>query len=687
MELKVSVNNSGIESAGITSDYMQAVAEYIWNGFDAGASHVWLEYTANALDHLSAFSIGDNGRGIDFSTIDSTFGNFMDSIKRTSYQKSSSAIKGNRGKGRFSFVAFSNVATWHTTYRDATSHKLLDYDLTVRKNSKDKCHYDHTIISKKKETGTVVTFTGLKGISAYSLSNEEFLEFLGREFGWFLLLNKEKNYHISINGMEVPYKQLIAETEVRELPVRSEGATAVFRMTFVRWSKMIGDKFYFYFLDGKQNEIAKELTSFNNNAMGFNHSVYIESSYFDSFSANDKEQSLLLFGASKQSAPYKMLMATLLGLLKEKQRSFVNGEAAEKLINTYEKNGIIPPYKNNKYDQARKEDLLNVVKAIYSIEPKLFTGLNKEQQKAHVGLINLLLETEERDNIIELIGQIVTLTSAERQDLLNILKKTTIGKITRTVNLIEGRFKVIELIRSLVYDVKKFTSEIHHLQRAIEESFWLFGEQYHLVSANESFSVLEKKYLDFIKELEKGDKKEGRPVPVAKGKKKTDFNRRPDIFLCRKHTIPDGTDHEYFMEENVMVELKRPTVMIGKEQLRQIEDYMEIIRTDDAFNSQKRCWKFLIIGNQIDEYVKGQYTSQKEKGKKFLVKGVDNYEIYALSWDDVFMMFDLRHKFIVDHLDFDKAAIKRELLEKGIDLYDDPVPEIITMAVQEVSVS
>ena len=83
--------------------------------------------------------------------------------------------------------------------------------------------------------------------------------------------------------------------------------------------------------------------------------------------------------------------------------------------------------------------------------------------------------------------------------------------------------------------------------------------------------------------------------------------------------------------------------------------------------------------------VKGQYASQKEKGKKFLVNGIDNYEIYSLAWDDVFMMFDLRHKFVVDHLDFDKAAIKRELLEKGIDLYNDPSPEKITMAVQQVN--
>jgi hypothetical protein len=269
---------------------------------------------------------------------------------------------------------------------------LLDYDLVIKKNSKDKCNYDNTVISKNKETGTTVTFTELAGLTAYSLSNDDFLEFLGREFGWFLLLNKERHYRISINGTDVPYTQLIAETEVRDLPIKSDGNTSVFKITFVRWTKMIGDKFYFYFLDGKQKEIAKELTSFNNNAMGFNNSVYVESMYFDSFSSNDKEQSLLLFGASKQSGIYKVLMSNLHQILKEKQKAFINGEAAERLISTYEKNGIIPHFKDNKYDQARKADLVDVVKGLYGIEPKLFVGLNKEQQKISIGLINILLE-------------------------------------------------------------------------------------------------------------------------------------------------------------------------------------------------------------------------------------------------------------------------------------------------------
>ena len=124
------------------------------------------------------------------------------------------------------------------------------------------------------------------------------------------------------------------------------------------------------------------------------------------------------------------------------------------------------------------------------------------------------------------------------------------------------------------------------------------------------------------------------------------------------------------MEENLIVELKKPAIEIGKEQLRQIEDYLEIIRSEPQFNSQKRFWKFFIVGKSVDDYVRSQYESEKVKGKRFLVKGVQNYEIYAYSWDDIFTMFELRHQFLVDNLEFDKSVIRRELIDKGIDLFN-----------------
>lgn len=55
MKHKISANSKSVTNAGITSDYKQAIAEYIWNGFDAGASRVYIDYEANGLGLLQAY--------------------------------------------------------------------------------------------------------------------------------------------------------------------------------------------------------------------------------------------------------------------------------------------------------------------------------------------------------------------------------------------------------------------------------------------------------------------------------------------------------------------------------------------------------------------------------------------------------------------------------------------------------
>ena len=81
MKHKISANSKSVTNAGITSDYKQAIAEYIWNGFDAGASRVYIDYEANDHGTLTSLSISDNGLGIKHDTIEFTFGAFLDSQK------------------------------------------------------------------------------------------------------------------------------------------------------------------------------------------------------------------------------------------------------------------------------------------------------------------------------------------------------------------------------------------------------------------------------------------------------------------------------------------------------------------------------------------------------------------------------------------------------------------------------
>ena len=59
-----------------------------------------------------------------------------------------------------------------------------------------------------------------------------------------------------------------------------------------------------------------------------------------------------------------------------------------------------------------------------------------------------------------------------------------------------------------------------------------------------------------------------------------------------------------------------------------------------------------------------QIWLSKNKDKKLLVETIKNEEIYACKWDDLFKILDIRHKHLIDNLDFKKTIIEN-LLESN----------------------
>ena len=47
-----------------------------------------------------------------------------------------------------------------------------------------------------------------------------------------------------------------------------------------------------------------------------------------------------------------------------------------------------------------------------------------------------------------------------------------------------------------------------------------------------------------------------------------------------------------------------------------------------------------------------------------LVLQVENYEVYAYTWDDVFKSFELRHTPLLKRLKYDQEQLAKELLEE-----------------------
>lgn len=650
MKYKVLADGQSVVNSGITDDYKQAICEYLWNGFDAGASELKLDYTVNGLGAVMTIKISDNGKGIDRQTLKVTFGAFLNSQKRSSFQRTSD-LRGKKGKGRFSFKAFCAKAVWTTRYFNAAGdlmqssisidvNDLSNFDVTPEQKIDDRCY----------ETGTEVSFQNIEKLFEENFSDKSFCTFLYQQYAWFLCLKKASDYVIKINGIPLSYENIIDYKEEECFEINK----IKFYLTYIRWKAKIGEKYYFYMMNSSMQENHKVLTSFNNNTIDFYHSLYVVSDYFDNFIYEEKPEPRIDKRFNQLSPVYKKLKYELKEYLKIKEKEYVNKVGAENLIIDYESKGILPTFKSDAYSQSRRKDLIDTIKQIYSIQPKIFKKLHKDQKKTLVGFLNLLLDSSERENILSILEGVVNLSDKERCQLANVLRSTNVTNINKLVNMVHDRLKVIECLKLLVFDLRKFTTERGQIQTIVENNYWLFGEGYQLVTADESFEKLLAKYLYVL---------DGKPVPKEAEKthiENSEANRRPDIFMCR-HKLDVSGNIADEVEEHIIVELKRPSVNVGIEQYRQIEDYFRLIKKEPRFSSSTRKWCFYVVSSVVDDEIKDRYKSFKNYNKRYLVYKEDSYEIYAMTWDDVFQEFKLKNQYVLGKLKFDKTQIQQEI--------------------------
>lgn len=654
MIIPVSVKNQSIDSSGITNDYKAAISEYVWNGFEANATKVTIEYKQNEAFGIKELIIKDDGDGINYDELEETFGAFLASKKNLlSLQMKS---KANKGKGRFSFIAFSSNAEWHTVYKDNNVYK--EYEITMSSDKKEVIDCSEPQLSEKNKTGTEVKFTNINTLTVENMSFEIIEPTLLKDFAWFLYLYKNKNVEIEVNGEKIDYEKYINIELSEKSMVTIEGYR--FEINLVVWQESISEKFCCYYFDDKNVLKGNRTTTFNRNTINFNHSVFVKSDFFDdkeNIVGDHDDPQINMFEFPEEKKILKKLHKEIQRLIEKKIGVYLSDKAEEAVEAMITERKTFPEFPNDVYGQMRKNDLKKVTKEIFKLEPLIFHKLKQIQEKSLLGFLNLLLSSEERENVLTIVEQIVELSPQQRDDFSKMLKKTSLENIIDTIKFIEDRYKVIELLRTIVYDLTKFANERDHIQKIVEKHFWLFGEQYNLASADQRMQKALEQYRNILY---------GEEDVTATLNQDAENERRMDIFMCNTRNVE--TTFETTLEENIVVELKAPKVPLTKKVLRQIEDYMDYVRRQPQFNSELRKWKFIAVCKEVDDYVKSQYKAFEDKGKVGLVFKVDNCEVYAFTWDDVFKSFEMRHNPLLERLKYDRERVADELLADVSDI-------------------
>jgi hypothetical protein len=614
----------------------RAMAEYIWNGFDAKATivHVDFEIDSSELDTIASVTISDNGNGICLDELQYKFKPILESQKRLSSDEGD-LVRGKNGYGRLTFFKFATYAQWTTRYLHKNGKKY-QYDIEISSDNLTKyTPSEQTEI--QNAPGTSVRFTNIDTEISSKFIESKLKPFLRAEFAWFLELNA--SFQIVINGEVLDYQSIIEDRKA--FPVNIQGIE--FSCKYLRWNVKPNDEYSrFYFLNEAFDVRGTKTTLLNKKGDGFWHSIVVINNFFEDKIAecfNGKSISPSLFEDKDARGIFNDLISKLNDFLKKERRPFLRNQA-NKLLGNYYKDGVFPTFGDSIWEERRKEELEELVINLYEVEPRVFIKLNKEQQQIFLKLLNLIMDSNERGSLFKIIGEVVDLEPTDRDEFAKLLTTSRLKHIISTIKLIQDRILVIEDLKKLVFKHELEAGEVKNLQKFIENHYWIFGEEYRMICAEEvKFEEALNKYIYYL-----------RGVSEKKFIQHPDKYKEMDLFLAGKE-YRDGGPH------NLVIEIKNPTTIkkLTNKEYGQIEKYMDVILKQDCFNDNREQWDFYLIGQDYDDIV-ARKVAKKETG---LCSEGENYKLYVKKWSQIINDIERRHKYLLEKLKTERQELSK----------------------------
>lgn len=619
---KIRINPQSIKTEvnKYKKDIPAAIAEYIWNAFDSNAQTVRIEcqFDNDLSVGYPILKIIDDGDGWDMSHRD-TVEMFLDSQKRSRKTSYKSLPHGSRGVGRFSFAAFASKASWHSI----TSSKT--YNLDIESATLDNYTLNSNDNTQPDNHGTTVEFYVNSEIINSAFIDTTLRTKTIERFAWFLELYPSKK--IFIDSIPLDTQEMIAEKKKATISIDGNNVP----IKLIQWKKQLLGKeaSRIYFLSTDKEEQFKTSTGFNNKSDVFYHSAYVESDRFIGYipekDHNDEDQ---------QSLPIDKEQREFVNTAKEK----IQGELRkfrtpyiEKISHDFVKQLSEEHIMPSQRDYAiPEEDFKELIRQTYVIAPEMYTNLSDNNKRITLRLMASLMMSNERNLLIKTIEGVYALSEEQKDKLNDLLDRTTLGNIVDTVSEIDHRLQTLADLEDIIYDKNKTltTLEVKHLQKILDNEFWVFGEQYRLVTTTEG------QIKEAISRLARED------LGVVDYSVESNSKKELDLCLAKQIVTPQ---HDGMAKiHNIVVELKRPSVKIGKNELDQILTYKDHLLSESICKSQNMSWDFILVGSDIgsDDIIEqiNSAATHGEKNRGLIRKVCDEgkqYSVYVRRWNDI----------------------------------------------------
>lgn len=633
----------------VQSDYLEkitrarpipALAELIWNAFDADATIVDVSFEYNDLGSLDAIVVKDNGAGIARKDAPGVFrflgGSWKKSISQT---VSGRFLHGQEGRGRFNAFALGNVAEWVVVYhRDG---KCWSY--TIRMTALDIRHVnvsDEVLINDDAKSG--VTLTIREPTKEFrTFTSDEGRQELTEIFALYLA-DYEENTKILLDGRSINAASAISGRKNFNLDdIEIDGKEHWVRLHIVEW-KATGNR-TLYLCNQQRFPLVQVDRRFQ--IGNFTFSGYLYSPYFD---LAQKEGTVDI--AEMQTAVVDAITQA-----QKTIKDHFRTRAAEQARTVVEQWKIEDVYPFAGDPVTAVEKIERQVFDIVAVNvARHLPDFSTTQSKNKAFQLRMLRQTIERspEELQIILDEVLRLPKRQQEELAQLLRDTTLSSIIGAAKVVSDRLKFLNGLEAVLFspEPKKRLKERSQLHRIIAQNCWLFGEEFGLSVDDQSLTqvlVEHKKMLDPTIMIDEPVKHISQTRGIV------------DLMLSRA-----TKQHRTNRLSHLIVELKAPKVPIGSDEVTQIQGYAFSVMADPRFSKVGVTWTFWVISDELKPY-----TEHLVKDDTGLILEKPNVNIFAKTWAQVLDENRARLKFFQDHLDVqvDRDASLKYLQQRYAD--------------------
>jgi hypothetical protein len=630
--LTLKAKHDHLQKVASMRDPVKAIAEFVWNALDADATAVYVEFTRNGLGGMEGILIRDNGIGITRERAEHDFESLGESwkLKTRRTPRLQHAIHGKEGQGRLRFFSLAEKACWSTVYKDSDAFWKLTINIDA--GSLQSCNVSEPeATAAATDTGTLVELAPLKATFDW-LGGEDARAEFNAIFAPYVL--QYPGTHIVYDGQAIdPALTIERSHPIDAPPLICPGRTVQdLSLRVIEWKTQIGSrKIYF----GSESGVVLGSQAAGITAPGFAFSVYAYSPFFQEIA----DANLLEFDELTDPD-----FARVLEYIRDEVGDYFRTRQAERsteLIQDLKDAGVYP-YEGDPRDEVerRERQVFDIATHAVSSYSRDFKKADNPLKKITLGLLREALR-HNPESVSRILQAVFDLPKIRQDEFSNLLDKTELGHIISASSLIANRIVTLKVLREVVFDPKhrQTIKERGELDLLIRDNTWMFGESFHFTMAESGLTKI----------MERVSSELALKRARATARKPDGKIGRIDSFMGRVVPHADRKHSEF-----LLVELKRPSLVVGRKELDQLEDYVNAIITQPDFVSTSTSWNFYLVTVKYDDVVKERITQTGRPIGLFLDK--PNHKVWIKSWAELIRECEARLDFVQEKLQIQVSA-------------------------------